>query len=60
MNSKKLSEMGEILTAKDISEYLGVSYNYALRLIKYSIKHIKLGSTYRVTKKNFEEFLEKE
>ena len=59
MSTKKLDELNDILTAKDISEYLGISYNYALKLIKYEIKHIKLGSTYRVTKNSFIEFLEK-
>ena len=57
MNGLKLDDMPEILTAKDISEYLGISYNYALQLIKYKITHIKLGSTYRVTKNHFIEFI---
>ena len=55
----KLSEMNEILTAADISEYLGCSYNYALRLIKYEMKYFKLGSSYRITKDNFIAYLNK-
>lgn len=57
MAKKEFCELNDILTAKEISDYLDVSYNYALTLIKYKMKHIKLGNTYRVTKTAFGEFL---
>jgi hypothetical protein len=60
MNGMTLDTMPEILTAKDISEYLGICYNSALTLIKYHITHIKIGTTYRVTKTHFKEFLDKD
>lgn len=58
MNNLTLSAMPEILTAKDISQYLGIHYNTALSLIKYKLVYIKIGSSYRVTKTHFMEFLE--
>ena len=59
MNGIDLNSLPEILTAKDIAKYLGTSYNYALSLIKYQLIYIKLGSSYRVTKAHFKEFLDK-
>lgn len=58
MNGLTLDNLPEILTAADISQYLGVSYNYALLIIKFKLTHIKLGNSYRVTKAHFIEFLD--
>lgn len=55
---KKIDTLPDILTAKDISDFLGISYNSTLKLIKYNMIFLKLGSTYRVTKANFLKFLE--
>lgn len=57
MSKVNLNNLSDILDARGISECLGVSYNTALRLVKYKIKHIKIGNQYRVTKKSFFEFL---
>ena len=57
MNGITLESLPELLTAKDIAEYLGVSYNYALLLIKFHLTYLKLGQSYRVTKAHFIEFL---
>ena len=53
---KNIDNLPEILTAKDISEVLRISYNSTLKLIKYNITYLKLGNTYRVTKINFIKF----
>ena len=53
----RFSSLPDILTAKEIASFLGVSYNLALKLIKYNMVYLKLGNTYRVTKENFEKFL---
>lgn len=50
----------DILTAKEISNYLGISYNSTLKLIKYNMVYLKLGNTYRVTKNNFLNFLNRD
>lgn len=56
--SVKIQELSDVLTAKDIAEFLGISYNSTLKLIKYNMVYLKLGSTYRVTKENFLKFLQ--
>ena len=56
--NKKLEEMPEILTARMIADYLNIGYSKALHLIQYEgIQHLKLGSTYRVPKQHFVEWL---
>ncbi len=55
---KNIDNLPDILTAKDISEVLRISYNSTLKLIKYNITYLKLGNTYRVTKINFIKFLQ--
>lgn len=51
----------EVLTAKDIAEYLDVGYAKALRLLKYGgIPNIRLGNTFRVSKQVFEKWLNKD
>lgn len=57
MNGITLESLPEILTANGIAEYLGVSYNYALSIIKYKLTYIRLGNSYRVTKANFINFI---
>ncbi len=51
------NELPDLLDAEMISEYLGLSYNSSLRLIKYNMEYLKLGRYYRVTKDNFSKFL---
>ena len=51
------NELPDLLDAEMISEYLGLSYNSTLRLIKYNMEYLKLGRYYRVTKDNFSKFL---
>lgn len=58
MMNNTIKEMNEILDARMICNYLGVGYTKALNLIKYGgLDYIKIGNTYRVTKKAFEEWL---
>ena len=48
------------LTAYDIAEMLGVSYEKALDFIKYSgVKHLKIGRQYRVSEDALNIFLQK-
>lgn len=46
-----------IMTVEDICKELGVSYSKGRQLVKSHIRHIKIGRTYRVTRKAFLEFL---
>lgn len=55
-----INTLPDILTAKEISKYLGISYNSTLKLIKYNMVYLKLGNTYRVTKNNFLKFLNRD
>ena len=55
-----INTLPDILTAKEISNYLGISYNSTLKLIKYNMVYLKLGNTYRVTKNNFLKFLNRD
>lgn len=55
-----INTLPDILTAKEISNYLGISYNSTLKLIKYNMVYLKLGNTYRVTKNNFLNFLNRD
>lgn len=52
------STLPPVLTARDIAKFMGIGYQKSLSLIKYgNIPHIKLGSTYRVSKEKFIIFL---
>ncbi len=53
----KLNESPEIMTIEDIREALNISYSKARHLVIAHIRHIKIGRTYRVTRKAFMEFL---
>lgn len=57
-NNYTLEELPEILDAKTIGEFLGISYNSALKLVRYNMIYLKLGNKYRVTKINFIKFLQ--
>ena len=46
-----------IMTVADICKVLGISYSKGRQLVKLHIRHIKIGRTYRVTRKAFLEFL---
>jgi excisionase family DNA binding protein len=53
-----LQQFPEILTAKEISIYLGIGYAKALHLLKFGgIPYIKIGNTFRVSKPKFETWL---
>ena len=48
------------LTAHDVAEMLKISYEQALRLMKYTdLKTVKIGRQYRVSEKALTDFLEK-
>ena len=50
----------ELITAKEISEILKISYPQALSFIKYSgMDYLKIGNQYRVIKSKFYDFLNK-
>lgn len=50
----KLNQLPDILDAYTIADVLGIGYSKALGLIKYGgIHYIKLGSTYRVSREKF-------
>lgn len=46
-----------IMTVEDIRNELGISYTKARQLVITHIRYIKIGRTYRVTRKAFMEFL---
>lgn len=56
----KFEDLPELLDAYTISEYLGLSYNSTLNLIKYNMVHLKFGRYYRVNKNEFKKFLNQE
>lgn len=59
-NALTLDTLPEILTAENISQYLCIGYVKALRLIKYGgIPHLRIGNTFRISKRAFEEWLMK-
>ena len=48
----------EVFSPQEIARILKISYDKALNFIKYSgIPYIKIGRQYRVTKENFEAFI---
>ncbi|MGH4050000.1 MAG: hypothetical protein ACREVX_01400 [Clostridium sp.] len=52
---KNLIEYPEIMTAKNIAEYMDISYAKALHLLKYSdIPSIRIGHIFKVSRKVFE------
>lgn len=55
---KTIEDMPEILNVKMICNYLGIGYTKGLNLVKYGgLDYIKIGNTYRITKKAFEQWL---
>lgn len=58
MENTTIKDMPEILNARMICDYLGIGYTKGLSLIKYGgLDYIKIGNTYRITKKAFQEWL---
>ena len=48
----------EVLSPHEIAKILKISYEKALDFVKYSgIPYMKIGRVYRVTKDNFEAFM---
>lgn len=56
--TNKIENLADILTPQEIGEFLGISYTSSLKLVKYNMAYLKLGSRYRVTKENFLKFLQ--
>jgi len=55
---KNLNEYPEIMTAKNIAEYMGISYAKALYLLKYSnVSCLKIGHIFKVSRNAFEAWL---
>ena len=53
-----VSELPDILTLKDVSDYLGVGRKTALGFVKQNfIKHLKIGREYKIIKKSLIEFM---
>jgi excisionase family DNA binding protein len=52
---KSLSEYPEIMTARNIAEYMDISYAKALHLLKYgNLPCIKIGHVFKVSRNVFE------
>ncbi len=44
-------DLPDILTAKEVAQYLGIGYVKALNLLKYGgLPSVKLGNTFRISK----------
>jgi len=57
---RRLEDYPEVMTPKMISEYLGIGYNKALRLIKTGqFTCLQVGNAYRVTRVDFNSWLSK-
>ncbi|MFT5875020.1 MAG: hypothetical protein ACI8WT_004000 [Clostridium sp.] len=55
---KNLSEYPEVMTAKNIGEYMNISYAKALHLLKYSdLPCLKIGHVFKVSRNVFEAWL---
>jgi hypothetical protein len=55
---KNLNEYPEIMNAKNIAEYMDISYAKALHMLKYSdIPCLKIGHIFKISKKVFEVWL---
>jgi len=53
-----LASLPDVLDAKDVAGFLGISYIKALKLLRYSgMNSIRLGRVYRVSKQNFTDWL---
>ena len=58
LNKRHLEELPDALTARDISVFLNLGYAKSLKLIRYGgLPHLRIGNTYRISKKNFVEWL---
>lgn len=55
---KSLNEYPEIMTAKEIAEYMGISYAKALHILKYGdLPCIKIGHIFKVSRNIFQAWL---
>lgn len=58
MQRASLASLPDVLDAKDVAGFLGISYIKALKLLRYSgMNSIRLGRVYRVSKQNFTDWL---
>lgn len=58
-NEQSLEKLPDILTAEIIAKFLGIGYVKCLTLIKFGgLPHLKIGNTYRVSKKKLIEWIE--
>lgn len=56
--SRSIDDLPDIITADDIKEVLNICYSNALKVIRFGkLRHFKLGNQYRITKKDFVEWL---
>jgi len=55
---RNLKEYSEIMSAREISEYLDISYAKGLYLLKYTnIPSIKIGHIFKVSRNAFESWI---
>lgn len=53
----KMNDDYSIMTVEDIRNELNISYSKARQLVMTHMRYIKIGRTYRITRKAFMEFL---
>lgn len=54
----KLDEYPEIMTARNIAEYMDISYAKALHMLKYStLPSLRIGHIFKVSRNVFEAWL---
>lgn len=57
MQRASLASLPDVLDARDVAGFLGISYIKALKLLRYSgMNSIRLGRVYRVSKQNFSDW----
>ena len=52
-----MNDFPELLTPDEVAKIFRVSYHKALDIIKYHMKHIKIGNQYRVSRSEVEKLL---
>ncbi len=55
---KRLKDYGDILTVKDVQEYMGVGKNTVYELLRKGyLKHKKIGGKYLISKNSVRAFI---
>jgi len=58
MQKACLDSLPDVLCAKDVAAFLGIGYVKALKLLRYGgMNTIQIGKVYRVSKRNFTDWL---